>query len=254
MTKVRSKIVKAMPRSLRETTMIKRASSEERAREKAAVKARLFAKTKLSQEGKKLLLGRSKAVTSSASEFEEEEGVEEITVYSESDGDYVSEVETIEDQEESYVGAQNPCPDWCKGRVALENFNPPDLPNRLQLEQVVSQEVIQELEAQIKEAWNAEKEEISKEDEGSIEDILSTLPAKYLQIQLEQSRRIVSLSMRKLEAGIVVSSPSKVDRSEQAGMYNWLESAQADEKEIRSRIDLIMGKIQQFNPCKGANK
>ena len=192
MSKVKSKIVTAMPRSLRETpARLKRASSEERAKEKATVKARLFARTKLSQGGKELLLGKNKNATSSASELEEEEEVEEIEFQSESDGEYVSEdlewgKENIENQDEHGIWARNPCPEWKKGRVALENFKPPDLPNRLQLEQVVSEEVIQELEAQIKEAWNAEKEEISKEDEGSIEEILSTLPAKYLQIQLRR--------------------------------------------------------------------
>ena len=158
MTKVKSIIVRAMPRSLRESTMVKRADSEERAKEKAAMKAKLFAKTKLSQEGKKILLGRSRAGASSASEFEEEEEAEEITFYSESDGDYVSEVETVEDHDRSDTEARNPCPDWSKGRVALENFNPPDLPNRLQLEKFVSPEGIDEIESQIKEAWDNEKE------------------------------------------------------------------------------------------------
>ena len=92
MTKVKSRIVRAMPRSLRESTMVKRADSEERQKEKAAMKAKLFARNKLSREGKKILLGKSRAGASSASEMEEEEEIEEIPLYSESDGEYVSEV------------------------------------------------------------------------------------------------------------------------------------------------------------------
>ena len=222
MTKVKSRIVRAMPRSLRESTMVKRADSEERQKEKAAMKAKLFARNKLSREGKQILLGKSRAGASSASEVEEEEEIVEVPLYSESDGEQVSEVETVEDHDQEETGARNPCPKWSKGRVALENFNPPDLPNRLQLEKFVCPEGINEIESQIQEAWESEKEEIVKEDEGLIEDILSSLPARYLLIQLEQSRRIVSLSLRKLEAEGEESSPSKVDHPDQVGGQNWL--------------------------------
>ena len=109
MSKVKSKIVTSMPMSLRETpARIKRASSEERAKEKAAVKARLFSRTKLSQGGRDLLLGKTKNTTSSASEVEEEEEVEEVEFQSESDGEYVSEDsewgrENLETQDEHCI-------------------------------------------------------------------------------------------------------------------------------------------------------
>ena len=210
MSKIKSKIVTSMPMSLRKTpARIKRASSEERAKDKAAVKARLFSRTKQSEGGRNLLLGKQKKATPSTSEVEEdEEEVEEVGFQTGSEGEYISEdsdwiEETSELQDAHH--ARNPCPGWKKGKVALDNFKPSDLPNRLQLEQVVSGDVIQELVARIEDAWNFEKEEISKEDEGSVEEILSTLPAKYLQIQLEESRRVIALAMQKLDAELKLS-------------------------------------------------
>ena len=238
MPRIKSKIVTSMPMSLREMpARIRRVSSVERAKEKAlAVKARLFSRTKQSEGGRSLLLGKQKKATPLTSEVEEdEEEVEEVGFQTGSEGEYISEdsdwiEETSELQDARY--ARNPCPDSTKGNVALENFKPSDLPNRLQIEQLVSREVIQELEASIEDAWNIKREEISKEDEGSVEEILSTLPAKYLQIQLEESRRVIALAMRKLDAELKLSPPSEEVNTEQADIIKWIESAQSEEANL----------------------
>ena len=115
MPRIKSKIITSMPMSLRETPARKRhASSEERAKDKATVKARLFSRTKLSQGGRDLLLGKNKNTTPSTSEVEEEEEVEEVEFQTESDGEYVSEDsdwvgENLEIQDERCIWARNPC-------------------------------------------------------------------------------------------------------------------------------------------------
>ena len=116
--------------------------------------------------------------------------MEEVVIQDSGDKVYTSDSSVLNDETPDNQGessARNPCPGWTVGSVAIENFNIPDLINRVQIERLISEERVRELEAIIEAAWEFESKEIGKEEEGTLEGILSTLPSKYLQIQLKKT-------------------------------------------------------------------
>ena len=65
-----------------------------------------------------------------------------------------------------------------------------------------------------------------------MEGILSTLPSKYLQIQLEESKRVIAMVMHKLELELGLPVSPEELNSKQAEAAKWLELSQAEELEL----------------------
>ena len=154
--------------------------------------------------------------------------MEEVVVPDSGDEMYTSDSSVLNDEtleNQGVLSARNPCPGWTVGSVAIANFNLPGLPNQIQIERLISQARVRELEANIEAAWSYEAEEISKEEERTVEGILSTLTSKYLQIQLEELKQVIAMVMRKLELELGLPVSPEELNSKQAEAVKWLELA-----------------------------
>ena len=110
-----------------------------------------------------------------------------------------SVVDVENDHEEPIDTLRNPCPGLTNGHVAVLNFDAPDLVHRADIEKYVGTQLVRELEQHISLAWEFEVNEIKKDSSGIVDDILSTLPLRYREIQLEEISRLLKKVGRGLE-------------------------------------------------------